>query len=353
MKKNKKLFIIIGIILGVILIGGGIFILTNKKTSKPIIPKKTSNQKKEEEPKITIVDENSSSRPYAVMINNHNDARLVQSGLSKAYIVYELVAEGGITRFLALFKDVDLDRIGSVRSSRHYYLDYVLENDAIYVHWGWSPQAQSDIRTLGINNINGLTYEGVYFYRENPIAPQGISTEHTGFTNSELLAKAVDKLKYRTETTKDLLLKYSAKSIDFSKYEEAEDATNITIKYSGYITNKYEYDENSKVYNRFVNGKEQIDKNTEKQLTVKNIIVYFINNHGIAGDQKGRQDLDNIGTGTGYYISEGKIIKINWEKKSREEQTKYTIDADGTPLIVNDGNTFIQIVPKTGSIDWE
>ena len=105
-------------------------------------------------------------------------------------------------------------------------------------------------------------------------------------------------------------------------------------------------------YNQNVNNYEQIDKNTEENLTVKNIIVYSINNYTIAGDKKGRQFLDNIGSGEGYYITEGKIIKINWEKESREKQTKYTYE-DGTELIVNDGNTFIQIIPKNGNINWE
>ena len=82
------------------------------------------------------------------MINNLNEARPYQSGLQDAYIVYEMIVEGGITRMMALFKDQNTSRIGPVRSSRHYYLDYALENDAIYVHFGWSPQAQTDISRL-------------------------------------------------------------------------------------------------------------------------------------------------------------------------------------------------------------
>ena len=79
-----------------------------------------------------------------------------------SYIIYEMVVEGGITRYLALFKDVNVERIGTIRSSRHYYLDYALENDAIYVHWGWSEFAQRDISTLGINNINAIDDNFVY-----------------------------------------------------------------------------------------------------------------------------------------------------------------------------------------------
>ncbi|MGN1378805.1 MAG: DUF3048 domain-containing protein [Bacilli bacterium] len=353
MKKNKKKVIIILVIVLLISIVSLLLIFKDKLFSKETVNNIDINENlTKDEPKVNIVDLDSNSRPFAVMINNLNEARQVQSGLSDAYLVYEIIVEGGITRYLALFKDVDVSRIGSIRSARHYYIDYVLENDAIYVHWGWSPQAQEDIKLLKINNINGLTYEGKYFYRENPISPIKIASEHTGFTNTELLNNAVDKLGYRTETNKGLLLTYSPTSVDLSSFDSVQDANKLKIVYSNYITNTYEYDVDKKVYNRYVNKSEQIDKNTDEPITVKNIIVYSINNYTIAGDSKGRQFLDNIGSGEGYYISEGKIIKINWEKESREKQTKYTYE-DGTQLIVNDGNTFIQIIPKTGNISWE
>lgn len=343
-KKKKKLFLLFILLL---LIGAGVaaaFIFLNKddtkKTISDIIPIK------EKEPEVKIVDLKSKSRPIAVMINNHNDARRVQSGLSEAYMVYEIIAEGGVTRYMALFKDVNPERIGSVRSSRHYFLDYALENDAVYVHWGWSPQAQSDIKALKINNINGLTYEGKYFYRYNPYS---IAVEHTGFTDMEKIKSAMEKLNYRDTTDKGVLLDYSAKSIDLTKYGEVEDANTVTITYSGYVTNKYVYDEENKVYNRFANNKEQIDMNTNKQLTVKNIIVYEVANSAISGDYKNRQTIDNIGKGEGYYISEGKASKITWEKTSREGKTIYKYE-NGDKLVVNDGNTFIQIMPTTGKL---
>ena len=87
---------------------------------------------------------NGNDRPIAVMIDNHSDA-WPQAGLNQTYMVYEIIVEGGETRLMALFKGVDVDKIGPVRSSRHYFLDYVMENDAIYAHYGWSPQAESDV----------------------------------------------------------------------------------------------------------------------------------------------------------------------------------------------------------------
>ena len=344
MKKKHIIFTVI-IVIAILVVAGAICFVTFGK-------KKPDSKKKviitpESEPIVRIVNLDSKTRPYAVMINNLYEARQVQSGLSQAYLVYELLAEGGITRFLALFRDVEVQRIGSVRSARHYYLDYVLENDAIFVHWGWSPQAQSDIGALRLQNIHGLTYEGVYFYRENPF---NIAVEHTGFTNTELLDKARTNLNYPKDTEEGLLLEYSAKSVDLSENEEVQNANNVKIFYSNYNEVEYEYDEENKVYKRFINNQEHKDYNNGKQLTVKNIIVYALDYVGIAGDSKGRQDLNNIGEGTGYFITEGKAVKITWEKLKRDTKTVYRYE-NGKEITVNDGNTFIQIMPTSGNME--
>ena len=346
-KNNKKKIIIISVVIAVVLLAIGLIITCvaiNKKKGKT---NENTTYTEAEAKKIKIVDVNSNTRPYAVMINNIAVARSVQSGLSEAYIVYELLAEGGITRYLALFKDANPERIGSVRSSRHYYLDYVLENDAIYVHWGWSEQAKEDIKTLKINNINGLTYEGTYFYRYNP---NGIPVEHTGFTDVEKIKSAVENLKYRDTTDNGLLLKYSADSLEFN--EDAQNAESVKVVFSNYTQNLYTYDEDTKMYNKKVSGSIIKDMNTGEALEIKNIIVYDVNYSDIPNDSKGRQNLENIGKGEGYYISEGKAVKIKWSKDKRESKTKYTLE-NGNELVVNDGNTFIQIIPKSGSVVFE
>ena len=144
---------------------------------------KVSTPKKE----IKIINLKSNTRPYAVMINNISTVWGYQCGLDDAYIVYEIIVEGGYTRLMALFKDKDLNRIGSVRSSRHYFLDYALENDAIYVHFGWSPQAESAMSKLGVNNINFMSYSG--YERDYSL---GLATEHTAFTSTSKINSGID-----------------------------------------------------------------------------------------------------------------------------------------------------------------
>lgn len=336
MKKGLKiLFVIIFIcLLGVF----AYLLLTDKTKTEATDDKKVPEEIIEEVPKLTIVNEDSTSRPYAVMINNLNAARPVQSGLQDAYIIYEMIVEGGITRMMALFKDADLSRIGAVRSARPYYLDYALENDAIYVHYGWSANAESDIQTLKVNNINGL-YD-LAFFRDNPL---NIAYEHTAFTSTKLIEDIVTSKNYRIETNSELLLNYTTDVVDLSSLEGAIVANNVVIPYSDYMTSSYTYDSINKVYLRFANGVAHSDYVTGEQYSFKNIITYKIENYSI--DSYGRQALNNIGNGEGYYITNGYAVPITWQKDSRTSQTIYKL-LNGTEIDINDGNTFIQIQPS-------
>jgi hypothetical protein len=342
-KLTKKNIIIISIIC-VAIIGSLIayFLLTKKTVAESPKVEETEPVK----PKLKIVDEDSKSRPFAVMINNISTARPYQSGLQDAYLMYEIIVEGGITRYLAVFKDQNTERIGSVRSARHYFIDYAMENDAYYVHWGWSPEAESDIGKYKIDNLNGLYYEGKYFWRDKSLH---VSSEHTGFTSIEKLKNGVDELNYRKTTNKDLLLNYSIDEVDLSTLADAIPATNVTIPFSNSITSSYTYDATNKYYLRSVNNKPHTDYVTKAQYHFKNIITYKVNNTTLSGDTKGRQTIDNIGTGKGYYISNGYAVPITWSKESRSAQTIYTY-SDGTPIKVNDGNTFIEIEPAIESL---
>ena len=349
MKKKKLLFMGI-ILLVIILLGCLIYFLLIKKDNKQDSTVTTTTSTTTTKV-LSIVNPDSKSRPYAIMINNADVARSLQSGLQDAYIIYEIIVEGGLTRIMAIYKDSNVSLIGPIRSARHYFLDYALESDAIYVHYGWSPYALSDFSKLGIDRI--VVDNSKTGWRDKTLTNSSgkkVSSEHTLFTSTDKLSKGIGSK--RTERKNDLLLNYSIDELDLSKKEDAISAKNILIKYSGYEKTSYEYDEENKVYKRFVNGKEHTDYVTKKQYTFKNIITYQVVNKTVSGDKKGRQDIDNIGSGTGYYITNGAAVPIKWEKKSRKEQTIYRY-LNGEEIIVNDGNTFIQIQPKGLSLTIE
>lgn len=343
MKKKKNMQIVIIISLAVILIGLILFlILRNNKNDGGNDEEKTTTTTTTTKV-VKIVNEASKTRPYAVMINNVDGARKLQSGLQDAYIIYEMMVEGGITRYLALFMDKDVDRIGSIRSARHYYLDYALENDAIYVHHGYSPQAKSDWNSLGVDRIE--VNESSTGWRDKSASK---TYEYTLFTSTDKLSHGLGKK--RVERKNDLLLNYSADEVDIANMEGVISANNVYIKYSNTTKNNYVYDVENKVYLRSVNGKEQKDYVTGKQLSVKNIIVYDVKYSKIPGDTYDRQNIDNIGSGKGYFITSGYAVPITWEKKDRKSQTVYKY-LDGKEIIVNDGNTFIQIMPSGQSLE--
>lgn len=300
-----------------------------------------NNEPKQEEQVNWFVNPESTTRPFAVMINCHNGA-LPQSNIDKAYIVYELMVEGGITRMMALYKDVDVDKIGSIRSARSQYLSYVLENDAIYVSAGGSAEGIRAINKLGVNRMD--VDNSTYGIRDKSLKRDW---EHTLFTSTEKLKLAAKNYNYKTTTNKGLVLNYSKDEIDLSKYTSAKKADDISITYSNYRTSKYSYDTESKSYLRFMNNTKNVDLNTGEQYKVKNIIVYDVNYTTFSSDGYwGYQKIDNIGSGEGYYITDGYAIPITWSKKGTNSKTVYKIKETNEELVVNNGNTYIQIYPK-------
>ncbi len=329
------------------------FCVTHRKTTKteqPQVEQEETVAVKIEEPSEddsikTFYGEN---RPVAVMIDNNVNA-WPQYAINKAYIVYEIIVEAQETRLMALFKNADVDAIGPIRSSRHYFLDYALENDAIYAHLGWSPQAQGDISSLGVNNINGQAYDtgaartsSSKYWRE-----QSRKAPHNAFTSINSLYQIAKDKGYRTTSDKKSVLNYVAKEVNL---ENGQTANSVSIPYSGSHIVKFEYNSELGKYERYSKGVKQKDGSTGEEVVTKNIIITFAKNYTLNDpEQKGRQGLENIGTCDGYYITNGKAIKIKCVKKSRGEQTVYK-DLDGNEIQVNDGNTFIEICPINANV---
>ena len=320
-KGGVKILIAILVIL-IIIAGAGLAykIIQDRNNTETISGEENKEQVAVEEEK-TVQIFSGNDRPIAVMIDNHSDA-WPQAGLNQAYMVYEIIVEGGETRLMALFKGVDLDKIGPVRSARHYFIDYAMENDAIYVHFGQSPQAQSDIKKYDIDDINGIAEDGTTFWRvKDKYAP------HNAVTSTEKLLESAKSKNYRTTSTEKSVLNYVTDEVNL---EEGQVADTITIPHSDLQTVKYEYDKENKVYVRYARGEEQPDWETDEPVTTKN----------------------NIGTFDGYYITNGRAIQIQCIKDARDEKTIYQ-DMNGKEIQVNDGNTFVNICPTNADVKIE
>lgn len=364
--KNRNIMILLLILAALVIIAGGLLIykiIANEKINQTSA---MEDNIKEDGALIvqqkTIKTYSGTDRPIAVMIDNHSGA-WPQANLNKAYLVYEIVVEGGETRLMALFKGQNLEKIGPVRSSRHYFLDYALENDAIYVHHGWSPQAQSDITQLGVNNINGIQESSSDFWRV-----KDKSAPHNLFTSTESILKIAERKGYKTTSNKKSVLNYVADEVILSEKDSKKEssgsdlttdvidvgsainATSVTIPHSNLQTVKYEYNAETKMYTRYARNKLQTDYITGEPVSTKNIIITMCDNYTLTdSENKGRQGLKNIGTFDGYYITNGQAIKIKCIKSERNEQTVYK-DLDGKEIEVNDGNTFINICPTDAKI---
>ena len=347
---NKKTKILIILLIIIILAAGGFMAYKiikdkqNKNTSTEVSESQDDEILTAEVEQKSIQIFNGKDRPIAVMIDNHNQA-WPQAGLNQAYLVYEIIVEGGETRLMALFKGVNVDKIGPVRSSRHYFLDYAMENDAIYAHFGWSPQAESDIKKYSINNLNGITESETTFWRV-----KDKSAPHNAVTSTDAILKAAKAKKYKTTSTKESVLNYVTDEVEL---KDGQGATIVTIPHSTLQKVKYEYDEENKVYKRYARNKAQTDWDTGNSVTTKNIIITFCDNYELDdGENKGRQELKNIGTFDGYYITNGKAIKIKCIKEARNLQTRYE-DLKGNEIDVNDGNTWINICPTNADVQIE
>ncbi len=362
-KKSKKLIVFIIIIILLAAAGVGVFFGYNIFVKgKPVqeVVSQIVEPEPEPEPVKQVEIFSGENRPIAFMIDNHSDA-WPQFSINQAYLVYEIIVEGGETRLMALFKGTDVEKVGPMRSSRHYFLDYALENDAIYAHIGWSPQAQKDIKSLGVNNINGLEYdtgkawkEGDVFWRITTEGGKKYVKPHNSISSTTAVRAAAESKGYRTTSTQKSVLNYVTDEVLLDEREDAVAATSVTIPFSKLQTVNFKYDAETQRYTRYARKKVQTDAVSQTNITTKNIIITHVQNYTLTdGENKGRQGLKNTGgTYNGYYITNGKAIPITCTKADRSSQTVYK-DAAGNEINVNDGNTFIEICPLDATITFE
>lgn len=288
-------------------------------------------------------------RPYAVMLNNIKVA-LPQCGVSKADIIYEVLAEGDITRFEAIFSNLDgVGTLGSMRSSRPYYIEIALSYDAIYVHAGGSEQAYSDISSKRVNNIDGVrgAYANDTFYRDPSRKKYGV--EHSLFTTSDKLLECTEKLGYNTKHSGsfDYGLSFSD-NVDMG--DSAAGASTVKVSFGGVKDTSFTYHSDSGCYTGYQYGTDFIDGSTNETVKFKNLLVLFADTKII--DDYGRRSVNLSGTGTGYFMCGGKSVPISWNRSGTGSPFTYELE-DGTPLKLGVGKTYIAIVPTGSNITMQ
>ncbi|HEY3315968.1 MAG TPA: DUF3048 domain-containing protein [Bacillota bacterium] len=296
---------------------------------------------------LETTEESTKRRLVAVMVDNHPDAR-PESGLDQAGLVYEVLAEGGITRYFAVFLDQAPAEIGPVRSARDYFLDLVMELDAIYVHCGQSPQAELEIPKFHINDVNlEFNVPTRFSWRAGDRkSPNNLYTSY-----ERIMAAAAEK-QYRTtiEGAPRELFKRDA-----ALAPTGSPATEMTIPYpagyEGYVVS-WKYDPATGLYSRFIKGQPLVDKPTQKQLTTPNVIIQYVKSEAIPKDPKLRINVYLVGEGRAQVFVKGVAIEAKWKKTAREAPTVFT-DAQGNPLVLVPGSTWIEVIPPETKVEFK
>ncbi len=287
--------------------------------------------------------EEGEKRPFAIMINNIQDA-LPQSGIKYADVVYEAQVEGGITRLMAVYGDpTGVEKIGSIRSARHYYIDFARDNDAIYVHYGQSKFAEARIGNESIKTISVLSGYGTrVFYRSTDrVAP------HNVYTTDEMLELGVEITKNERNHDKSYQGHLKFSPVDYAP-EDGVDANKVSISFDS--KPYFEYNSEDGLYYRYQYGQKHIDRESEEQLAFKNIIIQSVHEKAISDED--HQDLTLNGKGKGYFITHGKAVEITWERKNDKDVTRY-YDKDGNEIKLNIGKTFFEYVSTDKTITIE
>ena len=323
---------------------------TKKKVAETAVVEQEEEEDEEEIPEgmvksyLTgefVPEEQGRRRPVAIMLNNIVDA-CPQYGISRAGVVYEAPVEGQITRLMGIFEQYDdLDKIGSVRSCREYYIFFATEFNALYAHYGQAAYAVPYLEQDFVHNLSGLSQFGsdIYYRTSDRKAP------HNAYTSYEGIQKGIADYGYSQEYDASYDGHYQfAKVGEMIELQDENGATPANlVKLDCFNHNKpwFEYDASTGKYKRFQFGDIQIDEMTGEQLTFDNILIQYTSYKPY--DKNGYLNLDVIYGGEGKYITHGKAIDVRWEKDATWGRTHY-ITKQNQEITMNTGKTFVAIV---------
>jgi hypothetical protein len=271
-------------------------------------------------------------RAVAVMINNHPEAR-PQSGLNEADIVYEVLAEGDVTRFLAVFQSEKPKNIGPVRSARDYYIDLAKGLNALFIAHGYSEEAKKMLENEYVDNLNGMVYDGTLFKRASfRVAP------HNSYITFENVLKGAKEKKYSMDQTPP---EFKFLSEDEGTSITGDEAASVMISYSpsGIFDSVYEYDPAVEKYKRYTNGEQTVDYETKEPLLVDNLFIIETTHQVI--DNVGRKEIDLESGGSGYLLQKGKVMDVEW--KNDNGLIVPVRNGEVVPFV--QGKTWVNVVP--------
>ncbi len=349
-KTHRKASIIVASVVVIAAAGGVTYALTrpNKVVNSQTTTKKVTKAKAVAPPPITspltgaVVSADDAKRPTTgVMIENTTFAR-PQSGLKEAGVVYEAIAEAGITRFLALYQEGKPANIGPVRSSRPYYVDWAHSFDAAYGHVGGSPDALAKIKADGVKDLDQF-FNSAYYHRINTR-----EAPHNVYTNMDQLDAAKTAKGWTSSTFTSWPRKADAPAP--SRTGAAVTARTINIAISGptYDTH-YDYAPETNTYNRSEGGEPHIDAESKTQLSPKVVIALVIPYSLEADGYHSNYALE--GTGNMTVFQDGTATKGTWKRGAGSAQYEFSDEA-GHPLKLNAGQTWITAVGDAGAITY-
>ena len=296
---------------------------------------------------LPIAKEAANRRPVAVMLNNVKQA-MPQLGVSQADVIYEVPAEGGVTRMLALYQSLEgVGNLGSIRSTRPYYLEIALGHDALLVHAGASNEAYRDIASWDVDNMDGVRgqSDAKIFWRDQT-RRRNMGYEHSLLTSGEKIQAYLDEDHFRTEHRASYA--YRQDFAPDGTPSNGTDANKIEVKFSGYKTGVFRYDPDSGHYMINQYGAAYTDGNTGEQVGVTNLLV--LETAMSVLDQEGRLSVTTSSVGKGLFVCGGKSIPIRWQKADRNSPFLYTLE-NGSPLVLGTGSSYVCLIdPKSGSV---
>ncbi|MDF1498486.1 MAG: DUF3048 domain-containing protein [Patescibacteria group bacterium] len=355
LSKNRKIYIITGVILvifGIIFsstpdmwLKGRTITIENKNQIEFVRNDINSDEEEiEDENKDKslisgIKCDNAKARPFAVMLAGDLEAWPV-SGVSSADLVIEMpVVTNGITRYMAFYVCSEPAEIGSIRSARHDFIPLAMGFDAIYAHWGGSHFALDKLNSGIMDNVNALYLDGSVFYRK-----PGLPKPHDGFTTIERLREYSQRMNYRLES------KFEGYS--FYENESPIDKNGeLKIGYHSVFGVDYNYDFETNSYLRYKGKKEDKDRLTSEQISVKNVVIMFAASRQIEGQYN---DMDVEGEGDATVYQNGWEIKGKWKKDKADMKSKlYFFNEAGEEIKFVPGKIWIQVVQTNQKVEWK